>query len=171
MIKEYQLRKLQNSYEVTLNYKGVKVRVAFTGGNVYKGTMPKYRTDNPFKQKAIEASSLYNNKEVVLLRTIGAADTPPAAVQQGRKTDARRPVKPDQKKTTRTAGGRAGKTETKPAGTGTPEGKAEDADTKTFANLAEAIMFVAQEYQVGVQTEAEARSVLKEHGLKMKIAG
>ena len=96
MIKEYQLRKLQNSYEVTLHYKGVKVRVAFTGGNVYNGTMPKFRTDDAFKQKVLEASELFKNKEVVLLRTIGTKPAVPKPVIQQRKVNGSH-IKPIQK--------------------------------------------------------------------------
>lgn len=166
MIKEYQLRKLQNSYEVTLNYKGVRVRVAFTGGNVYKSKMPTFRTDNLFTMKALEASELFKNKEVVLVRTTGEAPKPMKPVAQQPK----KPAKPAGEKrdfTTKTQSPvqePAGK-EQKPEAAG-----GDDSDgKKEFASLADAIRFVAEEYEVQVTSEAEARKVLKEHGINPTI--
>ena len=170
MIKEYQLRKLQNSYEVTLYYKGVKVRVAFTGGNVYRGTMPTFRTDNLFKMKAIEASELFKNKEVVLLRTIG------------KPTDSQAPVKPQPKKSNIGKPVTAVNTEqpAKPAPEPvtppvaeepepTPEAEAAKDEAKEFANLGEAILYIAQTWQMEAKTEKEAREILKAHGINPKI--
>lgn len=150
MIKEYQLRKRQNSFEVVLNYKGVKVKVAFTGGNTYKGVYPKLRTDNAFKMKAIEASQLFKDKEVVLFRIIDQeSDVKPVVQQRARRaTVAPQSAKP---------------VETEPA-------KVEDDTTSmAFDNLGEAIQYIAQQWQVSVRTEAEARKVLKEHGINPKI--
>lgn len=170
MIKEYQLRKLQNSYEVTLHYKGVKVRVAFTGGNVYNGTMPKFRTDDAFKQKVLEASELFKNKEVVLLRTIGTKPAAPKPVIQQRKVNGSH-IKPLQKTAVTPAPTPTPTPEPEP--TPTPEPVAEEqgdgTEKKEFANLAEAIQFVAQQYQIAVTTEADARKVLKEHGINPTI--
>ena len=164
MIKEYQLRKLQNSYEVTLHYKGVKVRVAFTGGNVYNGSMPKLRTNDPFKMKAIEASELFKNKEVVLVRSFAES------------TDAKRPVVQQRKKEAPARLQSAVKTQ-KVVATQSQQTEQEafevpaggDTDKKVFENLGDAIMFIAQNWQISVQTESEARKVLKEHGVKATI--
>lgn len=177
MIKEYQLRKLQNSYEVTLHYKGVKVRVAFTGGNVYNGTMPKFRTDDAFKQKVLEASELFKNKEVVLLRTIGTKPAAPKPVIQQRKVNGSH-IKPLQKTAAAPSPTPEPTPTPAPEPTPTPEPEptptaepvADDgAEKKEFANLAEAIQFVAQQYQIAVTSEAEARKVLKEHGINPTI--
>ena len=171
MIKEYQLRKLQNSYEVTLYYKGVKVRVAFTGGNVYRDTMPTFRTDNLFKMKAIEASELFKNKEVVLLRTIG------------KQTDSQAPAKPQPKKGNIGKPVTAVKTvkpEPEPAPEPvtppveaepepTPEQEPAKDESKEFANLGEAILYIAQMWQLEAKTEKEAREILKAHGINPKI--
>lgn len=172
MIKEYQLRKLQNSYEVTLNYKGVKVRVAFTGGNVYNSTMPKLRTNDLFKMKAIEASELFRNKEVVLVRIIAEGGDAKRPVVQQRKVA----VKPVVKTTgTKTFAGKAAGTTVirqaqEPEAVAADQEKAgEDGEKKVFDNLGDAIMFVAQNYQVSVQSESEVRKVLKEHGVKATI--
>lgn len=157
MTKEYQLRKLQNSYEVTLNYKGVRVRVAFTGGNVYKSKMPTFRTDNLFTMKALEASELFKNKEVVLVRTTGEAPKPMKPVAQQPK----KPAKPGVKAPVTVAN--TTKTQAPVQEAGGDDGK------KEFASLADAIRFVAEEYEVQVTSEAEARKVLKEHGINPTI--
>lgn len=151
MIKEYQLNKLQNSYEVTLYYKGVKVRVAFTGGNVYKDTKPRFRTDNLFKMKAIEASELFKNKEVVLIRTIG--ENQASAKPQPKKSNIGKPVIPNRPSP-------APQAEQEPAGEG---------ETKEFANLGEAILYIAQTWQQEAKTDREAREILKSHGINPKI--
>jgi hypothetical protein len=180
MIKEYQLQKLQNSYEVTLHYKGVKVRVAFVGGNVYNGTKPKLRTDNPFKMKALEASELFKNKEVVLLRVIGASlPTGKAAVPA---KDRASRIKPMEAPAGKTAAQTSPKVEgtaaaapepvaeapaTEPATETAPKG--DGMKTMEFQNPAEAILYIAQTWQIQVQTEAEARQTLKEHGINPKI--
>ena len=158
MTKEYQLRKLQNSYEVTLNYKGVRVRVAFTGGNVYKSKMPTFRTDNLFTMKALEASELFKNKEVVLVRTSGEAPKPIKPVAQQPK----KPAKPAGEKRDFT-------TKTQSPVQGPPAGGDDSDGKKEFASLADAIRFVAEEYEVQVTSEAEARKVLKEHGINPTI--
>lgn len=166
MTKEYQLRKLQNSYEVTLNYKGVRVRVAFTGGNVYKSKMPTFRTDNLFTMKALEASELFKNKEVVMVRTTGEVPkSMKPSVQQNKK-----PKKPAGEKRDFPPKGQA------PAPKPADEGLTSQAETagvddgkKEFASLADAIRFVAEEYETQVTSEAEARKVLKEHGINPTI--
>lgn len=160
MIKEYQLRKQQNSFEVTLYYKGVKVRVAFTGGNVYKGTKPKFRTDNLFKMKAIESSELFKNKEVVLVRTIG--QPPVMEVRKKVQTAQHANLKP-------VATTPSPEPVKEPVVDEGADAGGEGGEKKEFANLGEAIMFIATEYQVQVTTENEARKVLKEHGIMPTI--
>lgn len=157
MIKEYQLHKLQNSYEVTLYYKGVKVRVAFTGGNVYKNTMPRFRTNDLFKMKAIESSELFKNKEVVVVRTINEKPAVQQTVVQQRK----KVVKPAIQQPVAT-----------PVQQPAPEQSQGDGDggqTMEFANLGEAILYVAQNYQTEAQTEKEVRDILKANGINPKI--
>lgn len=182
MIKEYRLQKKQNSYEVTLNYKGAKVRVAFTGGNVYNGIMPRFRTNDMLKMKAIEASELFKNKEVVVVRTIQEATSrPPVVVQR------KRIGKPVGKKAAQMV-----MPAPKPAPAPAPESKpapapepvvepavqepeppqdppADENETKEFSNLGEAILYIAQNWQLTATTEKEARDILKAHGINPKI--
>lgn len=165
MTKEYQLRKLQNSYEVTLNYKGVRVRVAFTGGNVYKSKMPTFRTDNLFTMKALEASELFKNKEVVLVRATGEAPKPMKPVAQQPK----KPAKPGVKAPVTVANTTKTQAPVQETGSETHEAASGDDGKKEFASLADAIRFVAEEYEVQVTSEAEARKVLKEHGINPTI--
>ena len=181
MIKEYRLQKKQNSYEVTLNYKGAKVRVAFTGGNVYNGTMPRFRTNDMLKMKAIEASELFKNKEVVVVRTIQEATSqPPVVVQRKRVIKvATSKAAQDTKPSPRPA--------PQPAPTSVvqepepvvkdPEPTPVDADGEggengemKFGNVGEAIVYIAKTWGIAVKTEKEARDVLKEHGINPRIS-
>lgn len=173
MIKVYQLRKKQNSYEVTLYYKGVKVRVAFTGGNVYNGTLPVFRTDNLFKMKAVEASQLFKDKEVVLLRTTGEeSDNKQNTVQKARKAFVKKDAAPAPKKAAKDAP-KTSKPAPKPEEPVAPEvtEPVEDEGPKEiiFDNLGEAISYIAQNYQMEVRSQKEARDVLKAHGIKPVI--
>ena len=183
MIKQYKLLKKQNNFEITLNYKGVKVKVNFSGGNTYKGVYPKCFERDPFKQRAIEASQMFKDHEIVKERDIQeASDKKEAVVVQPRKAAVRKAVV---KKVVPASGkmdipvqqAPAPQPEQVPA----PEIQ-EPADTaavtettpglpanKEFANLGEAILFIAQNWRVEVKTEKEAREILKAHGINPKI--
>ena len=187
MLKIYQLRLKQNSFEVTLKYKGVNVRVAFEDGNTYNGTPAKCYTNNAFKQKAIESSKMFKDKEIVLERQVeeesdrkAAANKPvlqqkrvqkPASAKQA-------PVKPAKQE--KPAPKPAPKPETtkkeepvaepeNPEPEQEPVKDGDGMEKKTFDNLAEAIQFIATNYQVQVTTPNEARAFLKEHGIKATI--
>ena len=145
MIKVYLLRKAQNNYEVTIPYKSVKVRLAFTDGNVHNGVPARLYTNNEFKQKAIEASQLFKNQEIVLEKTIAEAEDSvakkPEAEPTGEKLE---PV--------------AKKPEAEPTG-----------EKLEFASLADAIVYVAQTFNEQATTEKEVRKILAEHGQKATI--
>ena len=172
MVKYYQLRQRQNSFEITLFYKGMNVRVSFSGGNTYKGTFPRCITNDPFKQKAIEASQMFKDKEIVLERAVEETVVEKPAVQRQSRAKRVVPMKPVGGK----PGANATGVETKaPAATGT-ETKApavdiagvvaEEGGTKmTFDNVGEAILYVAQNYGIEVRSEKEARDAMKEHGI------
>jgi hypothetical protein len=169
MIKEYQLQKKQNSFEVTLHYKGVQVRVAFTGGNVYKGTMPRFRTNDLFKMKAIEASELFRTKEVVVLRTIQESTSKPPVVVQRKRVGIRTATKAAQvtKPAPKAAPSPAPETPVEPE---TPQDSPVDEnETKEFSNLGEAILYIAQNWQLTATTDKEARDILKAHGINPRI--
>ena len=156
MLKIYQLRLKQNTFDVTLKYKGVSVRVAFVDGNTYNGTPAKCYTNNAFKQKAIEASQMFKDREIVLERQVEEESDRKIKKVAVHQKPASKPVplKPN------------------PAPEPPVQEPAKDSDStdkKTFANLAEAIMYIAQEYKVQVTSAYEARKVLKEHGVTATI--
>lgn len=174
MLKIYQLRLKQNTFEVTLKYKGVGVRVAFVDGNTYNGVPAKCYTNDPFKQRAIENSQMFKDKEIVLERTVEE--------ESDRKGHAAKFVKVSRKAVTGTGSSRqavnpnpAPKPDPEPALTPDPEKTPEtvtDGDgtqAMTFDNLGEAIQYIAREWQIPVQKESEARRVLKEHGINPTI--
>lgn len=170
MIKQYQLCKRQNNFEITLNYKGVKVKVNFSGGNTYKGVLPKCFERDPFKQRAIEASQLFKDKEIVLLRNITeAGDSKPSVAVQTKKVSAvpksvvKKVVKPAKPSP-------APNPPQVPEPPQDPEPPSTTApEAKEFANLGEAILFIAQNYQIQVKTEKEARDILKANGINPVI--
>ena len=173
MLKIYQLRKNQNSFEVTLKYKGVGVRVAFVDGNTYNNIPAKCYTNDPFKQKAIEASQMFKNREIILERTV--EDKPqekPAASQTVRTTRASRigaQVKPVAPKPTAQPAAPAAPKAEDPEPEQAPEKEASGDNEMNFSGIAEAIAYIMQNYQKEVRTESEARKFLKEQGITAHI--
>lgn len=183
MLKIYQLRLKQNSFEVTLKYKGVNVRVAFEDGNTYNGTPAKCYTNNLFKQKAIENSKMFKDKEIVLERSV-EEDSDRQAAAKKVALQQKKVQKPAPAKQAPVKPAKQEKPAPKPETTKKEEPVAEpenpepeqepvkDGDgmeKKTFDNLAEAIQFIATNYQVQVTTPNEARDFLKERGIKATI--
>lgn len=176
MIKQYQLCKRQNNFEITLNYKGVKVKVCFTGGNTYKGILPTCYEKDLFNQRAIEASQMFKDREIVLKRTIAEAGDgrQPVAVQTKKvkvapKTAVKMVVKPSAPKP---SDPKPEIQAQEPPQEQEPKPKdvvLDEPESKEFANLGEAILYIAQQWQVEAKTEAEARKILKEHGINPKI--
>lgn len=171
MTKQYQLNKRQNNFAITLNYKGVKVKVSFTGGNTYKGIPPTCYEKDSFRQRAIEASQMFKDKEIVLKRTIAdASDQKKAVAVQTKKVFTPKVVV---KKVTKPAAP-APKPEPTPEpakedAVQDPEPTKTDDGSKEFANLGEAILFVAQNYNIEAKTEKEVRDILKANGINPKI--
>lgn len=175
MIKQYQLSRRQNNFEITLYYKGVKVKVNFSGGNTYKGVSPKCFESDPFKQRAIEASQLFKDREIVLLRTIAEpGDSKPAISVQTKKVSAapksvvKKIVKPAVQKPDTPAPVDPAPSPSDPVNPSDPSDVTEPA-SKEFGNLGEAILFIAQNYQTQVKTEKEARDILKANGINPVI--
>lgn len=161
MIKQYQLNKRQNNFDITLNYKGVKVKVSFSGGNTYKGILPTCYEKDLFRQRAIEASQLFKDREIVLKRTIAEAGYSKQAVAVQAKKVAVAP------KTV------AKKVAPKPAvqhpAQDPPLDEGDGTQAMEFQNLGEAIIYIAQNWQQQAKTEKEAREILKAHGINPKI--
>ena len=179
MLKVYQLRLNQNTFEVALKYKGVSVRVAFEGGNVYNGTFARCYTRDPFKQRAIENSAMFKAKEIILERQVEeAGDRQPkvqvrtrrvnlAAKPQGtvpaKKQPAPKPEPPKEPDANATGVGAEGqKQDPEPTG-------GDGNEVKVFDSLDEAILFVAQEYNEQLTEEKDIREFLKAHGINPRI--
>lgn len=156
MIKVYQLRKLQNSYEVVLYYKGVGVKVAFTDGNVYNGRFPKCYVRDPFRQRVIEESELFKSREVVVERVIPeAGDTQP------------KPAKPAPAPKPQTP--QAPAPDAGDGGNGDGDGNGKTGTDMNFGSADEAILYVAQTFGQQITTEKEAREILKANGITPHI--
>lgn len=171
MLKIYRLKLKQNSYEVTIHYKGVGVRVAFTDGNIYNGTPARCYERDPFKQRAIEASPMFKNKEIVIERIVEEkVKTPaPASVRVTRASRIGAPMRPATPKPATPAAPKVEDPDPEPApvDNGTGEGGGEN--EVTFGSLSEAIVSIMQKYGKEVRTEAEARKFLKEQGITAHI--
>ena len=180
MLKVYQLRLKQNVFDVTLKYKGVGVRVTFADGNTYNGTPARFYTNDKFKQRAIESSKMFLDKDIVLERTVeepGDKKAPaPTAVKRVRKSvmkpiakpvEKKAPAPEPQKSTFDQAQGTPIPDQGENAPDQEPDGNKGGADNNemTFENLGEAILFIAQKFQQQVTTDKEAREILKANGI------
>lgn len=175
MLKIYRLKLKQNSYEVTIHYKGVGVRVAFTDGNIYNGTPARCYERDEFKQRAIEASPMFKNKEIVIERTVEdkVAKAAPVSVRKSLKSRIGAPVKPVASNPTTPVAPKVedpepptfeeSQDELQDAGEGGGENEV------TFNSLSEAIVSIMQKYGKEVRTENEARKFLKEQGITAHI--
>ncbi len=169
MLKIYRLKLKQNSYEVTIHYKGVGVRVAFTDGNIYNGTPARCYERDPFKQKAIEASPMFKNKEIVIERTVEEkVKTPaPTSVRATRASRIGAPVRPAAQKPATPVAPKVEDPEPTPVDEATGEVGGEN--EVTYGSLSEAIVSIMQKYGKEVRTESEARKFLKEQGITAHI--
>lgn len=172
MLKIYQLRKNQNSFEVTLKYKGVGVRVAFVDGNTYNDIPAKCYTSDPFKQKAIENSQMFKNREIVLERTVddkASKKTVSQTVRTKRTSRIGAPVKQVTSKPVPPVTTKV--TDPEPEPTADPTDPTPDAGTNevTFDSLSDAIVSIMQKYNKEVRTASEARAFLKEQGITAHI--
>lgn len=169
MLKIYRLNKKQNTFEVTLKYKGVGVHVSFVDGNTYNNTPARCHTSDSFKQRAIEASQMFKDKEITLERVMENKNEhkkepdPKAVAKTPVKKVVKQPVTPPVKQPVTSPV----TTDTKDADP--PLSALADGETREFANLGEAILFIAQNYQQEAKTEKEAREILKAHGINPKI--
>lgn len=166
MTKQYQLNKRQNNFEITLNYKGVKVRVSFTGGNTYKGILPTCYEKDLFRQRAIESSQMFKDREIALKRTIAdASDQKQSVAVQTKKVISPKNIG---KKMTKSVAP-APEPEPAPEPPTFEESQGESGQTMEFANLGEAILYVAQNFKAEAKTDKEVRDILKANGINPKI--
>lgn len=176
MLKIYRLNKKQNTFEVTLKFKGVGVHVSFVDGNTYNGTPAKCYTNDAFKQRAIEASQMFKDREITLERTVEEKSDRKAA---DTKAAARVVVKPAPKPAPKAAGKTSGKGKASDTSKAGKQGKqtpkqeqkpeSEKEPEKVFDNLGEAILYIAQNYDQDIQDEAEVLDFLKANGVNAVI--
>lgn len=165
MIKVYQLTQPQNNFIVMIPYKGCQVEAKFEKGNVSKGVYARLYTNDKFVQRAVEASEMYGHMYKLVETVAEPEDEVVAAKATAKKVpEAPAPQVPADQQTQKP------ETPQEPAPEGEGEKGADDGkdaeDGKmVFANLGDAIVYVAQNFQVSVKSEAEARNVLKEHGI------
>ena len=171
MLKIYRLKLKQNSYEVTIHYKGVGVRVAFTDGNIYNGTPARCYERDPFKQKAIEASPMFKNKEIVIERIVEEkVKTPaPTSVRATRASRIGAPVRPAAPKQATPVAPKVEDPEPEPTPADETAGEGSGENEVTYNSLSEAIVSIMQKYGKEVRTESEARKFLKEQGITAHI--
>lgn len=183
MLKIYQLCKNQNTFEVSFKYKGVNVQVSFTDGNTYNGTPARCCTRDVFKQMAIESSRMFKEHEIILERTVKEDNSKKISSELAKcKATRASRIKPMpspfiahavKEPTLRPAPASTPEPVTPVAPAPTPEPAPEDEGSKakemTFDNLGQAIVYIAQTFNVEAQTEAEVRKVLKENGITPHI--
>lgn len=173
MIKVYATMEVKNNLITTIPFKGVQVRVEFTGGNSMKNIPAKYYTRDPFTQKALDSSDqlgrLYYVHQVI--KEEGDDKPKQAAVQQ--------PAAPAADATGTVATGKAPAPENPepPAQEPAPENPnpevpenpdAGDSDGSAtaekleFENLAEAVNYIATKYGEQVESESQVRKFIEE---------
>lgn len=169
MIKVYQTTEYKNNVITTINFKGVKVKVEFKGGNVMKGIPARLYTKDPFVQKALDESDqkgrLYrfvqelpegNDGKVEAAVTQQPTRQPALEQQTGEPSDTMEEPKPGYPAPTDVEDG------------GSDEGAREQ--KLEFDNLAEAITYIAATWGEQVENENQARKFIEEKtGIKPVI--
>lgn len=167
MIKIYVTCENKNNLITTIPFKGVKVQVEFTGGNVMKGLPAKFYCSDPFTQKALDESDqkdrLYRLVQVIPEESDGkpAVASAPQVAEAPAAADPEPAPEPPADDTT-------GGTTTDPnpdpvpdAGEGDGSGSAAD-EKLEFENLAEAVTYIAAHYGEQVESESQVRKFLEE---------
>ena len=169
MIKVYQLNALQNNFIVLIPFKGCKVEARFEKGNVSKGIYARLHTNDKFVQRAVESSEMFGT----MFKLVQTIPEPGDNAAKSKKVKSAKPVQPTAPVTEQPAQPEAPENPEEPAVPEAPAASEEpeapenpEADGKMiFPSLADAIVYIANEYKISVTTENEARNVLKEHGI------
>ncbi len=177
MIKVYATVEVKNNLITTIPFKGVKVRVEFTGGNSMKNIPAKLYTNDPFTQKALDSSDqlgrLFYLHQVIKEAgddTAKPAGKPAVSARGTTVESATEAVATVNKDSVETP-------ENQDAGVGaedagaveTPENQ--DAggvdgsavgEKLEFENLAEAVNYIATKYGEQVESESQVRKFIEE---------
>ena len=177
MLKIYRLNKVQNNYIVNLEFAGVTVRVEFTGGNISKDTPAKKYTNDKFTQMAIENSDQFKDGTFILEREIEEESDKSAAAS----APAGMGTSPDGNGAGFFGSGTASASDLREKGmllgqddktsqnAGTPDAGTDDTQKLEFDNLADALVYAAQNFNVQAESEPAVRKVFAEHGIKVTI--
>lgn len=165
MIKVYQTIECKNNVITTIAFKGVKVKVEFTGGNVMKNIPARLYTKDPFVQKALDESDQKGRMYRLVQEVPEEGDGKPepagnaagtAAVADG---GVKAPVTQETLDEPEPGYPKAEVAEP----SGEAEGTAADGGEKLeFENLAEAITYIAATWGEQVETESQARKLIEE---------
>lgn len=151
MIKIYVTCENKNNLITTIPFKGVKVQVEFTGGNVMKGLPAKFYCSDPFTQKALDESDqkdrLYRLAQVIPEESEQAADPGGKTAGHGQMADGR---------------GQAANSDFEPTNASSDSDGSAAGEKLEFENLAEAVTYIAAHYGEQVESESQVRKFLEE---------
>ncbi len=147
MFKEYEIiDNTKNNVIISIPFAGAKVKVEFTGGNVFKGIRPHLFTRDAFLQKVLDKSSLNGS----MYRQTKEIQEDSDMVATATEAVAEAPVQTKKKSSKK---------------------KKEVEVDIAFSNLGEAVTYIAAHWQKQTETEGEVREVFEEKGLTITIAG
>ena len=156
MIKVYQLTIAQNNFICTIPFKGCQVEAKFEHGNVAKGINAKLTTNDPFIQRAVEASEMYN-KMFICVDTVKEPTDEVAAPEN-------KPAKGNGKKGN-------GKKNPEPEPAAEPAADGGDGGNKMeFGSVADAIVYINNTFGEEVHNKPEAIAYLEGQGITAVIA-
>ena len=168
MIKVYATMEVKNNLITKIPFKGVQVRVEFTGGNSMKNIPAKFYTKDPFTQKALDSSD-QNGRLYFLYQTIKEEEDVEKATVAAPESPAAPETPVENQKTASPKAPAA--TETPSENQASEEGQeTADSDKMEFENLGAAITYIATKYGEQVETESAARKfIFEKEGVKPVI--
>ncbi len=163
MIKVYQTIECKNNVITTIAFKGVKVKVEFTGGNVMKNIPARLYTKDPFVQKALDESDQKGRMYRLVQEVAGEGDEMAVLAGKAAGTAAHGLSRQDGQSGRDGVDGAPEPGFPEPAGEGGEEDAGEGGTEKLeFENLAEAITYIAATWGEQVESESQARKLIEE---------
>lgn len=162
---------VKNNLITTIPFKGVQVRVEFTGGNSMKNIPAKYYTRDPFTQKALDSSDqlgrLYYVHQVIKEEGDDKPKQPaaPAAGSTGTTATGHAPAPENPEPPAQEPAPENPSPEVpdnKDAGEGADADGNKAAEKLEFENLAEAVNYIATKYGEQVESESQVRKFIEE---------
>ena len=171
---------VKNNLITTIPFKGVQVRVEFTGGNSMKNIPAKFYTRDPFTQRALDSSDQLGRLYYLHQSIKEASDAQPATaapavetagtVATGKAANAGKKAATTKKPATKTVStppapeppAEETASATATPGDGAPDAGEQDGDKLEFENLAEAVNYIATKYGEQVESESQVRKFIEE---------